>query len=155
MNSRTIKYIILIPLFCGITFSLKANDNDFEKTIIRVVKAFKEKDVSTLNGLMSNEIGLIVLFRRGIPNEFSRTAKIDFDNPIPEYLPYFDFLTDFRIKFQAVSAFDCDSMKWSKSGIYCDTTQIDNLLSSTARQIEKNKGVKVPNSVIEEFINTE
>jgi hypothetical protein len=155
MNSRTIKYIILIPLFCVITFSFKANNNDLDKTIIKVVKAFKEKDASTINGLINNDIGLIILFKRGIPNEFSRTKKVDFEKPVPEYLPYFDFSTDYGIKFQALPVFDCDSMKWSKSGIYCDTTQFDYLLSTTARQLEKYKGEQVPDSDIEEFIKIE
>ena len=155
MNSSTIKYIILIPLFCGILFSFKTNENDFEWTVIKVVKAFKEKDASTLNGLINNDIGLIVLFRRGSPDEFSRTDKVDFKKPVPEYLPYFDFSTDYKIEYRTLPIFDCDSMKWSKTGIYCDTTQIDCLLSTTAQHLEAYKGVKVPDSEIEEFIKIE
>lgn len=155
MKKNTIKHIILIPLFCGIVFSFKTNENEFEKTLLKIIKAFKEKDASTFNGQINNDIGLVVLFRRGIPNEFSRTDKIDFKKPVPEYLPYFDFSTDYKIKYQALPVFDCDSMKWSKTGIYCDTTQIDYLLSTTARHLEAYKGVKVPDSEIEEFIKIE
>ena len=155
MSNRTIIYTILILLLSSIAFSSSASDNNLDKTIIKVVKAFKEKDATTLNGLINEDIGLIVLFRRGIPDEFSRTDKIDFKKPIPEYLPYFDFSTDNEIKYQTLPYFDCDSMKWSKTGIYCDTTQIDNLLSTTAQQLEKNKGEKVPDSEIEEFVRIE
>ncbi|MGV8139243.1 MAG: hypothetical protein AB2L20_28960 [Mangrovibacterium sp.] len=155
MNSSTIKYIILIPLFCGIILSFKTDENEFDNTIIRVVKAFKEEDGSTLNGLINNNIGLIVLFRRGIPDEYLKTDKIDFEHPIPEYLPYSDFSTNFKIKYQSLPIFDCDSMKWSKSGLYCDTTKIDYLLSTTARNLEANKGVKVPDSEIKSFVEIE
>jgi len=155
MSNRTIKHTILILLLYCIAFSSSANDNNLDKTIIKVVQAFKEKDATTLNGLINKDIGLIVMFRRGIPDEFSRTDKVDFKKPVPEYLPYFDFSTDYKIKYQTLPVFDCDSMKWSKAGIYCDTTQIDNLLSTTALQLEKNKGEKVPDSEIEEFVKIE
>ena len=155
MSNRIIKHTILILILFSIAFSSSANDNNLSKTIIKVVQAFKKKDATTLNGLINKNIGLIVLFRRGIPDEFSRTDKVDFKKPIPEYLPYFDFSTNYEIKYQTLPVFDCNSMKWSKTGIYCDTTQIDNLLSTIARQLEKNKGEKAPDSEIEEFVKIE
>lgn len=135
--------------------SFKISANDFDETIITVVKAFKEKDASTLNDLINNDIGLIILFRRGIPDEYEKTDKIDFEQPIPGYLPYSDFSTDYQIKYQSLPLFDCNSMKWSKSGLYCDTIHIDHLLSTIALNLEANKGVTVPESDIEKFIDIE
>ena len=155
MKIRSIKNIFLILLFCVIAISFKTNDSDLEYAIIKVVKAFKEKDASSLNDLINNDAGLIVLFRSGLPNEFSKMDKIDFEKPVPAYLPYFDFSTNYRINFQSLPVFDCTYMKWSKLGIYCDTTQVDYLLSTTARQLEKNTGKKVPDTEIEKFIKIE
>ena len=148
---NTIKYIVLIPFICGLLYSFKSNEERLDDTIITVVKAFKGHDSITLNGLINKDIGLIVLFRRGIPDEFSRTDKVDFKKPIPEYLPYFDFLTDYKIKFEPLPVFDCDSMKWSKPGLYCDTIHIDHLLSTIAQNLEDFKGEKIEDSEIEKF----
>lgn len=149
------KHIILLSVFIGLLFSFKTNGNDFEKTVIKVVKAFKEKDASTLNGFINNKEGLIVLFRRGIPDEYLKTAKIDFKQPVPEYLPYPECPTDFKIKYQSLPIFNCDSMKWSKTGLYCDTLKIDFLLSSIARHLQATKGIKVPDEEIQKFIEIE
>jgi hypothetical protein len=155
MNCSTMKHIILISIFCGMLFSCNTNGNDFEKTIIKVVKAFKEKDALTLNGFINNEEGLIVIFRRGIPDEYLKTDKIDFKKPVPEYLPYSDFSPDYKIKYQSLPIYDCNSMKWSKSGLYCDTINRDFLLSTTARNLEANKGIKVPDEEIQKFVELE
>jgi len=149
------KHISLISIFCGILFSLNTNGNDFEKTIIKVVKAFKEKDAFTLNCFINRKEGLLVLFRSGIPDEYLKTDIIDFRKPIPTYLPYSDFSTDYKIKYQFLPIFDCGSMKWSKSGLYCDTLNRDFLLSSTAKNLEANKGIKVPDEEIQKFVELE
>ena len=142
MNRTNFIYLIVFVFVSGLLFSFQSketrNENyALDKTIIQVVKAFKEKDTTTLNNLILKEKGLVVLFRRGVFNEYSKIDKIDFDNPVPEYLPYVDFIADYKLNFNSLPTFDCNSMKWSKNGLYCDTTTIDNLLSRTARNLKK------------------
>ena len=55
--------------------------------------------------------------------KYEKTNKIDFNNPVPEYLPYFPFKMDLKIRCQELPKFDCDSEKWNKTGLYCDTTR--------------------------------
>ncbi len=148
--------MIVILLFSGLLFSfqLKENQNDnneLEKTILQVVTALKEKDTLTLNKLIPKDKGLIVLFRRGVFDEYRKTDKIDFDNPVPEYLPYFDFSIDYKLSFNSLPTFDCDKMKWSKYGLYCDTTTIDNLLSTTARNLNKYREDNISEFEIKTF----
>lgn len=156
MNKVNYKYLIFVFVVTGLLFSFqskvcKNNNNDLEKTIIQVVKAFKEKDTKTLNKLISKEKGLIVLFKRGAFNEYSKTDKIDFDNPAPEYPPYFDFSTDYKLTFNILPTFSCDTMKWSKNGLFCDTTTIDNLLSTTAQNLKKYREDNISESEIKAF----
>ena len=153
MNS---KYLIVIFLISGLLFSFQSKEimndsSELEITIIQVVKAFKEKDEKTLNNLILKEKGLIVLFRRGVFDEYSKTDKIDFNNPVPEYLPYSDFSTDYKLTFDSLPVIDCNTMKWSKNGLFCDTTTIDNLLSTTARNLKKYREDNIPELEIKAF----
>ena len=156
MSKEKFKYLITIFLIAGLLYSYQSkeiqnNNHGLERTILQVVKAFKEKDATTLNKLISKDKGLIVLFRRGVFDEYSKTDKIDFDNPVPEYLPYFDFSTDYKLSFNSLQTFDCDTMKWSKIGLYCDSTTINKLLSITARNLKKYREDNISEFEIKAF----
>lgn len=152
MRKTKIKYYFL--LLIGLTFlscSAQKKSDNLENTIIKVVKAFKEKDASTLNELISKENGLITLYRRGVFDQYEKTKIVDFENPVPEYLPYFDFSTDLKLSFESLPTFDCDNVKWNKIGIFCDTTKIDNLLSNTAKNLNKYRNDNISKKEIESF----
>jgi hypothetical protein len=42
-------------------------------------------------------------------------------------------------------------MKWSKVGLYCDTTKLDTLLSSTAKNLKKWREDDIPDLKIKSF----
>ena len=158
MNKKTINYSALILVICGIIFSCQTKENKnghLESTIVQVVKAFKEKDAATLNNLIAKDKGLILLFKRGTMNEYSKTDKIDFEKPLPEYLPNIHFVTDYKIKFESLPTFDCETMKWSKQGLYCDTSKTDSLLSETALNLNQFRGDSIPESEIKRFADLE
>ena len=152
MKKLKIKYAFLILI--GLSFfscSAQTESENLENSIIKVVKAFQEKDELTLNQLISKEKGLITLFRRGVFDQYKKTDKIDFKNPVPEYLPFFDFSTDFKVTFENLPTFDCDDAKWSKAGIYCDTINTDNLLSNTAKNLKKYRNNNISPKEIKTF----
>ena len=156
MNKRNLKYLITIISLAVLLYSFhfKGNYNsnrEFEQTIIKVVRAFKEKNETALNSLISKEKGLIVLFRPALFDEYSKTDKIDFDIPVPGYLPYSDFVTDYKLIFASLPTYDCNSMKWSKIGLFCDTTIVDNLLSTTAWNLKKYREDNIPEYEIQAF----
>lgn len=106
-----------------------------DKTIIKVIKAYQEKDEQTLNGLIYEDFGLAILFARGAFNNVSITEEISFTAPIPEYLPYAtSFETDYQITENLLPEFSCGTEKWNQPpGIYIDTKIKDKSLSETAK----------------------
>lgn len=138
--------LILIPFE-----RIQAQSDKLDKSIIEIIKAFDSKDADKINQYIHPHYELIVLFRRGIMNEFEKTDKIDYKNPVPEYLPYFPFKIDLKIKYQTLPAFDCGSEKWSKIGLYCDTTQRDDLLSKTALNLNEFRNENIPIETIQDF----
>ena len=158
MYKMIVKKLALFVVICGLLFSCQTKENkngQLESTIVQVVKAFKEKDANTLNCMMPKEKGLIVLFKRGTMDEYGKTEKIDFEKPLPEYLPKIHFVTDYKIKFESLPTYDCETMKWSKQGLYCDTVSQDSLLSGTALNLNKFRGDSIPASEIKSFVELE
>ena len=130
-------FMILIP------FQIQAQSDNLETGITEIIKAFDTKDSDLISKYIHPGFGLFVLFRRGIMDEYQRTDKIDFENPIPEYLPYFGFKINLSVDYTSLPSYDCDSGKWSKAGLFCDTLKIDTLLSNTAANLVKWRGDKI------------
>jgi len=143
---------IILTMLILISFErIQAQSDKLDKSIIEIIKAFDSKDADEINQYIHPDYELIVLFRRGTMDEFEKTDKIDYRNPVPEYLPYFPFKIDLKIKYQTLPAFDCGSEKWSKTGLYCDTTQRDDLLSKTALILNKFRNENIPIETIQDF----
>lgn len=142
--------LILIPFV-----KIQAQSDNLENSIIELIKAFDSKDSDKINQYIHPDYGLIVLFRRGVMDEFEKTDKIDYKNPVPEYLPYFPFKLDLKIKYQTLPTYDCGSEKWNKTGLYCDTTKRDNLLSKTALNLNEYRDENIPNETIQDFKSIE
>ena len=119
------------------------------------MKAFKEKDASTINSLIPKDKGLIVLFKPGTMNKYGKTDQIDFEKPLPEYLPNYHFVTDYKIKFESLPVYDCEALKWSKYGLYCYSVNIDSLLSGIAVNLNKFGGDSIPESELKNFVDLE
>ena len=144
--------LILVALILALNSSCQnIENNEFEKHAIKIVKAFHNQDSQSINQMIHDDLGLIVLYRRGVFDEFEKVEKIDFMNPVPEYLPYFDFQIDTTITYQSLPTYDCDKGKWSKFGLYCDLTIRDSLVSTTAINLIKYRKDKISKETIAKF----
>ena len=115
------------------------NQSSLEEVIIETIKAYQNQDEAALNKLVMKDFGIAFMYRRGTIDNLSIADKISFDTPVPEYLPYdIYFETDYKIRFETLPVYSCESEEWDKShGIYCDTTSIDKKLSITAKNENK------------------
>ena len=151
---KKIKFTLLIICSSIIFFSFETysqTDNELGNTVFKVLNAYLDKDTATLNQFISREIGLYVLFRRGVFDEFEKTLKIDFDNPIPEYFPYFEFDKFDEIKYETLPKFSYETESWDKFGLYVDTTLVDNLLSRTAKNLVEYREDNIEPNLISQF----
>ena len=151
---RKIKFILLTVFVSIIFFSAESfcqTDKELENTIFSILKAYSDKDTATLNSFINEETGLYVLFRRGVFDEFEKTMQIDFNKPVPEYFPYFEFEMFGKIQYETLPQFDYDTESWDKFGLYVDTAFVDNLLSRTAKNLVEYREDKIESNLISQF----
>lgn len=157
MKNIKIKLVLVVLLISWLSFNLKSckpaeNPNaELEKTIVKVVKAFQENDVATLNKMISPDKGLTILFRRGVLDEFVKLDKIDFANPVPDYKFYTDFTAVDKVVFKHLPSSDCENLIWSKYGLFCDENAIDSILSTAALNQIEYGGQVIPEADINAF----
>jgi len=142
--------IALISSGCG---QSQETNKSLEEVIIKTIKAYQNKDEKTLNKLILNDFGIAFVYRRGVMDEFDISKKISFNNPIPKYLPYdINFEIDYKINFEELPDFSCDTEEWDKPhGIYCDTTINIKILSYIAKFRNENFESNFSDAEIKKF----
>lgn len=140
-------FLIIVPFN-----NIHAQSEKFDKSIIQIVKALGAGDSGLVNQFIHPQFGIVVLLRRGTMDRYEKANKIDFNHPIPEHQPYSLFKIDSNIKYQQLPTFDCGLEKWSKIGLYCDTTFKDNILSTTAKNLKEFMNENIPVEIIEKFV---
>ena len=120
---------------------IDGDNSNFEYTVQQVTVAFCLRSNYMINELVSDKTGLYVLFRRGVYDTYDKVTKFDFEIPVPEYWSYPEYSYRYReVWYESLPIFSCNTEEWSKTGLYCDTLKVDNLLSRTAENLVKYEG---------------
>ncbi len=134
------------------TTTCNTEEDNLAKSVAKVIKAFNEKDATTLNQMIHKDYELAVIFRSGVFNQYEITNKIDFNKPVPKYITYPNNLNEkLAITYETLPTYSCDTYKWNKQGLYCDKNTRNNLLSRTAENIVKYDLGNVPAETIEKY----
>ena len=87
-----------------------------EDMIVKTIKAYLNEDEETLNSFIHKDFGIAFLYRRGAFDSLSVAAKISFDAPVPEYMPYDTYFESAdTVYFEELPVYSCDNDKWNKS----------------------------------------
>ncbi|MEM9685888.1 MAG: hypothetical protein AAF934_03090 [Bacteroidota bacterium] len=153
----TLKYITsgvlgLILLLSVLTISCRTTHsvhNDLENNIAKVIKLFTHKS-SDINEMIHSETGVFIVYRPGAFNTYLKINTIDFNTP-NRYLPHADVEPAYNMNYESLPTYSCSEEKWSKTGLYCDLTTRDYLLSTTAYNLEKYELGTIDNATMEAF----
>jgi len=106
-----------------------ASRKSLEDAIIKTIKAFQNKDKSALNKLILKDSGIALMDMPGMYWRTTTYKKIPFDDEelMRKFTPFGDkdFVTDYKVRFEALPEFECDGESWNKpvGRIYSDTTK--------------------------------
>ncbi len=130
------------------TSQADAKDTDLKAAIIKIIKAFQNRDENTLNSLIYKDFAFTVIYCQGIYPNLVSIPKISFDNPVPDFLGSSydsDIATedkvDYTLNLIKFEGSDANKNRWKKRpGIYIDTQYRDNFLSSKAKLFNESFG---------------
>jgi hypothetical protein len=111
----------------------KQTKQSLDIAVVQVLEAFKTQDQKVINTLINQEIGLYIIFRRGIMDEFIHVDSINLKSPVPEYLPY-DTVEKkyYSLRYKKAPIFSCETEKWSDWGLIVDVDNRYNVLAGIA-----------------------
>src|SRR5690606_25444766 len=61
---------------------------DISEVLTRFVRAYASRDQAKINSLLHPELGLTVIYRSGVSDNFTTVDSMDFAHPVPNYYPY-------------------------------------------------------------------
>ena len=128
-----------------------ARTQSLREAIAGVVDAYQSRDSGRLNRYVHPKRGVTVLYREGVFNVFKTVSKIDFDHPIPDYFAYPQITSRANLRYARLPVYNCERNAWSKTGLFCDPSHTDNLLSTTAMNLRNYRGDAITRQTIRGF----
>lgn len=134
---RISSYVFLIVLFFSAcqnkkkaeektqeSIALSETDKqDLMNVITRFARAYLSQDNGKANALIHPDMGLIVIYRPGAMDTFTKVDSLDFSKPVPSHYAYETFTNQYALTFGSLPKLDCSTMRWDKQGFFCDTTK--------------------------------
>lgn len=136
------KILIIILLLSAGLFSAQNSKNLLNETILKIVKAYQNKDAKTINSFVDKNWGITFIYQPGAHTALSTVDKIDFKKPIPDYLPYSFSMKETKvIHANTKTEFDCSTEKFNvKDGIYYEKVTSKNSIATINDFNIKNSG---------------
>jgi Cu/Ag efflux pump CusA len=148
-------FLLLYPVY-----GQKNKNADFEKTVKKIITAFKTNDNQTLNSYVHTNTGVYLLYRTGVYDNYKKMDRIVLGDTA-EY-PRFHAVNHLpaisTINTSKLPVYDCDNGKWSSYGTF-STTKIYHDLSNVCRSLNKylyeGMDEKIPEKEIKQYIGLE
>ena len=157
------KRFLVVLLGCFLLIQEASADNlSLEATIQKVMLGFQQQDASSLNELIHKNIGIYVVFKIGVPYVYAQEDKLDFDAPVPDYLPYSSLSPQTLranrkvTRYGKLPKFNCDTERWRQNGLSVGKLgQETNLLSYTATYAKQYDDFQISDKEIAELKSLE
>lgn len=150
---RRLRTGVISGFLLSISLSVYAS-SPFEQTINQVIAGFQQQDAQKINSLIHNDIGLYVMYRPGVLDTYNRTERLDFNAPVPGYLPYerpskhalkrYNKVT----RYNVTPRFDCNKERWNMTGLFVGRTGENHLLSKSTEWLKKHEIPDLPDQDI-------
>ena len=147
--------IITTLIWATLSFGQTPKEDAFAKTVKQVILKLSKRDSTGLSKFIDKKAGVYILLVIGTKETYEHFSTIGFsDTTYPNY-PFYDNVKFSTIKYASLPTFDCGTEKWTKKGLYVDTTKIDHRVSKIAKWRNKNYQDNIPSKTISKFIDLE
>lgn len=146
-------YLIIscFVLFQSISLAQSPKEQQFQQAVKEVVKAFSQQNQKALSKYVHPELGIYQLDRVGVFDHYNHLKTVSFsDQGYPQVLfTYPKGVLLLPLTYGKLPSYDCEQGKWSKKGMFVDTTKTNHLLSKTC----KDRNRLVPDHIPTKLIN--
>jgi hypothetical protein len=155
------KKLTAFAIICSLTaFGQIPKERLFTNTVKQIINIVSKGDSVEIEKYIDKKIGMYIIYRPGVYDAFKHTATLRFSHQFdtnPSTIDYNNELIFTTLKYASLPNYDCSADKWTKQGIYVDTTQIDHLLSKTAKNLNEvlDTNSKISSKTISSFWDLE
>jgi hypothetical protein len=148
-----ILFFLLFNFFC---FG-QTKEQKFKSTVEQIVAGFSKQDSAKVSQYINKEIGLYQLVTIGVFEQYHHFKSISFSNSIYSQVLFSQSknIKLLPLRYSTLPTFSCDKERWSKKGLFVDTTRTDHLLSKICNQRNKNVADSIPEKTIRFFYDLE
>ena len=140
--------------FC---FGQTNKEREFGSAVQQVVLAISSQDSTAVSKFIKKGIGTYQLYRSGVFDNFKYCTTLSFSNKAFPAILISDSkgIKLMSLKYSSLPTYDCDKERWSKSGLFVDTTKISHLLSGICKDRNKNVPDSISRQKIKYFFDLE
>ncbi len=131
------------------SYGQASREKEFVAALQKVVSALANRDSVGLSPYIDQKTGVYILNRPGIMDSYKHSSTIGFADSTYPNGPFYDKVKLGNCSTPTFPLFDYE--KWSKTGTFVDTTDIDHLLSKIAIQLNSEIPGHVDTKKITEF----
>ena len=144
--------IIALISFCTeSSFGQISKDNSFENTVKQVILKLSNRDSVGISKFIDKRTGVYILYTVGTKTTYDHYSKIGFSDTSYPNSHFYNHAKYSPINYAKVPSFSCSTGKWSKKGLFVDTTKFDQALSKTAESRNKYFHDNISANVILKF----
>ena len=150
-----LRYFVFISItffWATLSFGQSSKEQSFVLTLKKVVTALSNRDSATLSRHVDKKTGIFILYRIGLFDTYEHFATLGFSDPTYPNAPFYDNVKLTPLKYSTLPKFTCE--KWTKTGSFVDTMRTDHLLSTIAKDPNR-EFKKVPAKTIKELYKLE
>jgi len=136
-------------------FAQSSKETSFQNTVKTVIQKLANRDSTGLSKYVDPKIGIYILYRIGVQDNFKKYHSISFRDSAYPNAPFYENVILTKLEYTALPTFDCATAKWSKYGSFVDTNKVDQLLSRTSRRLVLYKKQKISQKTIQSFTDLE
>ena len=110
------KKVFVLLMFPSLAIAQSTKELNFQNTAKTVVQRLVSRDSAGLNKLIDTTIGVYILYRIGVQDNYKQYRSINFKDSAYPNAPFYEDVKLTKLEYASLPTFDCATSKWKKYG---------------------------------------
>jgi len=154
-NNLRNSLLILSILCVTVSFGQTPKENLFARTVTEVILNLSRRNSAGLSNFIDKGTGVYILNTIGTKQTYRHFKTIGFSDSTYPNSPFYDKVKIASLTFASLPVYNCSTQRWTKRGLYVDTTKVDHTLSQIAKSRNKYFQDNIPTKTISNLLELE